>query len=448
MYTATSYSTIASSTSLRLASIADFQMDAISSGYSTEQTKVLKPKISRKSHFSKLTSSDNNITSELTHDKLDPTINSSYNSNNNFSAQVNHSKSTNIKSSSETYKYLLKTQPSYQSKDYVNKQQAITAGMRSILIDWLIEISCAHHFTPNKFCGQPEAWLESEVLPLTVNFIDRFLNKYKLSKTKFQLLGIVALSIALKITSDKLPGIDELTSLTAETYNEFQIQKLEQIILQELDFKLLPPLTQNFYTHYLINTGAGEDNDLPTTKQYRTYSALFCQFLCEMALLDYGLTIFYEPAEVAIAVVVLLRTCLNILLLKPKNNKHLFLQIDKTEPSLLENIRDKGVVSEKIGGFIEDTGGDEPVNKIEDVVNGLVKLWKGILRQKPNPEKESITAILFKYTTTPSSFTSKFPSFKFLAMNPPREEQIKQVFDDWRYDRSRTSGSIKYSFEV
>ena len=33
-------------------------------------------------------------------------------------------------------------------------------------------------------------------------------------------------------------------------------------------------------------------------------------------------------------------------------------------------------------------------------------------------------------------------------MNPPREEQIKQVFEDWRYDRSRTSGSIKYSFEV
>ena len=166
MYTATSYSTIASSTSLRLTSIADFQMDAISSGYSTEQTKVLKPKNSRKNgHFSKLTTSSDNITSELTHDKTrDPTINSSYNSNNNFSAQVNQfSKSTNNESSSETYKYLLKTQPSYQSKDYVNKQQAITAGMRSILIDWLIEISCAHHFTPNKFCGQPEAWLESEV---------------------------------------------------------------------------------------------------------------------------------------------------------------------------------------------------------------------------------------------------------------------------------------------
>lgn len=442
MHTATSYSTIASSTSLRLTSTTDFQMDtAISSGYSTEQTKFL-TKVSRKSnHFSKLTiSSDINNTSESKH-----TINSSYASNN-FSTHANQSKASI--SSKEIYKYLLKVQPSYQSKDYVNKQQAITASMRSILIDWLIEISCAHHFTPNKYCGQPEAWLESEVLPLTVNFIDRFLNKYKLSKTKFQLLGIVALSVALKITSDKLPSIDELTSLTAETYNEFHIQKLEQIILQELDFKLLPPLTQNFYTHYLINTGAGEDNDLPNTKQYRTYSAIFCQFLSEMALLDYGLTIFYEPAEVAIAVVVLLRTCLNILLLKPKNNKHLFLQIDKTEPSLLENIKNKGVISYNIVKFIEDTGGDDPVNKIEDVVNGLVKLWKGILRQKPNPQKESITAILFKYTTTPSNFTSKFPSFKFLAMNPPREEQVKQVFEDWRYDRSRTSGSIKYSFEV
>jgi hypothetical protein len=126
---------------------------AISSGYSTEQTKIL-TKVSRKSnHFSKLTISSDINTSESEH-----TINSSYTSNN-FSAHVNYSKAA--VSSKEIYKYLLKIQPSYQSKDYVNKQQAITSSMRSILIDWLIEISCAHHFTPNKYCGQPEAWLES-----------------------------------------------------------------------------------------------------------------------------------------------------------------------------------------------------------------------------------------------------------------------------------------------
>lgn len=58
--------------------------------------------------------------------------------------------------------------------------------MRAILIDWIIDITV-------KFNSRPKT------LYLTVDVIDRFIEKEVIKRSEFQLIGIAALMIASKI---------------------------------------------------------------------------------------------------------------------------------------------------------------------------------------------------------------------------------------------------------
>lgn len=195
----------------------------------------------------------------------------------------------------------------YLPSDYMAKQKSsvpntyITAEMRTVLIDWLIEISASPLFTPNRHSSLREAWLTPDILPLAVNYIDRFLNICATDKTKFQLLGIVALFVALKMTYEKLPEKSELTRLTAETYTETKIAEMECLLLRELDCRLLAPISSTFSDYFLHTTAAPQDIVLPKDIKQRSYSGIFCQFLTELALLDYALSVNYRPSELALA---------------------------------------------------------------------------------------------------------------------------------------------------
>lgn len=62
---------------------------------------------------------------------------------------------------------------------YMAKQPHINARMRAILVDWLVEV----HY---KFKCCPET------LYLTVNLIDRFLDRKQVPRPKLQLVGVTA----------------------------------------------------------------------------------------------------------------------------------------------------------------------------------------------------------------------------------------------------------------
>jgi cyclin A len=68
--------------------------------------------------------------------------------------------------------------------DYLEAVQAdVTASMRAILVDWLVEVA-------------EEYKLVSDTLYLTVSYIDRFLSANSLNRQKLQLLGVSAMLIA------------------------------------------------------------------------------------------------------------------------------------------------------------------------------------------------------------------------------------------------------------
>lgn len=65
----------------------------------------------------------------------------------------------------------------------MKKQPDITYSMRTILIDWLVEVT-------------EEYKLHTETLYLAVNYIDRFLSFMSVVRAKLQLVGTAAMFIA------------------------------------------------------------------------------------------------------------------------------------------------------------------------------------------------------------------------------------------------------------
>lgn len=65
----------------------------------------------------------------------------------------------------------------------MKKQQDITNSMRSILVDWLVEVS-------------EEYKLHRETLFLAVNYIDRFLSQMSVQRSKLQLVGAASMFLA------------------------------------------------------------------------------------------------------------------------------------------------------------------------------------------------------------------------------------------------------------
>lgn len=72
-----------------------------------------------------------------------------------------------------------------QVHDYMDLQPDINAKMRSILVDWLIEVH-------RKFDLMPET------LYLTMNIVDRILSMKVVQRKELQLVGISAMLIACK----------------------------------------------------------------------------------------------------------------------------------------------------------------------------------------------------------------------------------------------------------
>lgn len=104
-------------------------------------------------------------------------------------------------------------------------QPLITERMRCILIDWIIEV----HF---------QFRLKTESLFLTINLIDRYLERMTISKENLQLVGVSAMLIACKYEEIWPPQIKDYIHMCDNAYSKDDIIKMELSILSELDFNI------------------------------------------------------------------------------------------------------------------------------------------------------------------------------------------------------------------
>ena len=107
----------------------------------------------------------------------------------------------------------------------MEKQDDINDKMRSILIDWLIEVHLKFKLVP-------------ESLYLTVNLIDRYLEKEQVNRQKLQLVGVTAMLIACKYEEIYPPIVKDFVYITNNAYTKEEILEMERKMLQALDFNI------------------------------------------------------------------------------------------------------------------------------------------------------------------------------------------------------------------
>ena len=124
--------------------------------------------------------------------------------------------------------------------NYMKNQKEINEKMRSILIDWLIDVHFKFGFT-------------DETLFMTTSIIDRYLSVNQISRTNFQLLGITALMIATKHEEIDLPKIGDFIYITDNAYVKEEVIKMEQDVLSTLNYFFLYPSPIKFFEYLSLH---------------------------------------------------------------------------------------------------------------------------------------------------------------------------------------------------
>lgn len=144
---------------------------------------------------------------------------------------------------------------------YMDDQTEVTWPMRTLLVDWLVDIH--EHFK-----------LLPETLFLAVNFLDRFLSCRNISRSKMQLVGATALFIAVKYEGDQFLTVQDIVRITDSAYIADEVVQAERFILSKLEYNLGWPGPLSF-----LRRISKADNYEPKT---RTLS----KYLLEITIMD------------------------------------------------------------------------------------------------------------------------------------------------------------------
>jgi len=115
--------------------------------------------------------------------------------------------------------------------------------MRTILIDWIVEIHYKYKLHP-------------ATLWLTVNILDRYLEKNNITRNRLQLLGITSLFVACKFEEVHAPEVKDCIYLVDSAYTRVDILEMERSILSSLEYNLFVPTPYHFLTRFLLRIRA------------------------------------------------------------------------------------------------------------------------------------------------------------------------------------------------
>lgn len=124
-------------------------------------------------------------------------------------------------------------------------QVEVTAKMRTILVDWLLEVHYKFKLVP-------------QTLWLCVNILDRYLEKVTVERSKLQLVGVSALLLACKYEESGPPEVKDCIFITDYAYSRSEILEMERSILTTLNYELCVPTGYHFLTKYLEEINASD----------------------------------------------------------------------------------------------------------------------------------------------------------------------------------------------
>ena len=156
----------------------------------------------------------------------------------------------------EIIEYLLSLENEKRiNPNYMKEQKDINEKMRIILIDWLIEVHLKFKLLP-------------ETLFLTINFIDRYLQKNQESRDKLQLIAVSSLLIACKYEEIYPPEISSFVYITDNAYKKEDILNYELKILTSLEYDVTYPTPLRYMEILIVKLGLNNDEIFYYKMQY------------------------------------------------------------------------------------------------------------------------------------------------------------------------------------
>jgi len=161
--------------------------------------------------------------------------------------------------------------------NYFYRQNEINQSMRSILIDWIIDVVNNFNY-------------KDETIYTTIYIIDSYLSKKIIERKNFQLLGITSLLIASKFNEIYIRKIEDYSFITNYSYSLDDIKHMEEEIAKTLNFNFLVPSCLSFYEIIAKKFGISDD-----INKYN-----FGQFLMQTFLMDFH-SLYFSYSSIAVA---------------------------------------------------------------------------------------------------------------------------------------------------
>lgn len=137
----------------------------------------------------------------------------------------------------EIFQYLKNRETLFMPKDYLVIQTGVTKWMRSLLVDWMVEI-------------QESFELNHETLYLGVKLVDLYLSYVYVNKDNLQLVGAAAMFIASKYDERIPPLINDFLYICDGAYKRDDLLRMEMNLLKICDFNLGIPISYRFLRRY------------------------------------------------------------------------------------------------------------------------------------------------------------------------------------------------------
>ena len=237
--------------------------------------------------------------------------------------------------------------------DYMKKQKEINSQMRSILIDWLIDVHFKFGFT-------------DETIFMTVLIIDRYLSVKQITRNKLQLLGITALMIACKHEEIDVPKIDDFIYITDNAYIREEVYKMENDVLSTLNFSLLYPSPIKFYEYLSLHFN------------FDKMKHMMGKYLMESFLLDTKIN-KYKPATISCACTYIVMKFFKMENYHEAYHKKFFLSNENKEITIEYNIKE---CAKDICLFVDN------VNKTN---------YQACQKKYSKPEQEKVSVIILNH---------------------------------------------------
>ncbi|XP_071020110.1 G2/mitotic-specific cyclin-B3 [Oncorhynchus clarkii lewisi] len=164
----------------------------------------------------------------------------------------------------EIFDYLKAREEKFILSDYMSIQPSLNAGMRAILVDWLVEV-------------QENFELNHETLYLAVKVTDHFLSVAPVNRENLQLIGSTALLIASKFEERCPPCVDDFLYVCDDAYKREEVIAMETSILQALEFDINIPVPYRFLRRYAKCVSASME------------TLTLARYVCELSLQEMDL---------------------------------------------------------------------------------------------------------------------------------------------------------------